>query len=318
MKIWDLHCDVLSKLLIDESIRFEEDTRLDVSLKNLTKGGVQLQAFAIYIPENWRGRPFEAVLLCIDIFYRLIAAHPQLLPIQSVEDLDELIQSADHRIGALLTLEGADGLESNFTYFRLAYQLGVRTLGLTWNNTNWVADGVGERRSAGFTSRGKQFIAECDQIRLPIDVSHLSERGFWELTGLTKQPFIASHSNLRAKCNHPRNLTDEQARYIIRSGGRIGITFVPHFLRNDGKNATIADILNHLDHVCSLGGVDSVGFASDFDGITARIVGLENTSHYDCLMDELVKRYRSDEIKGFLSQNWASYYRTHLPSRTRR
>ena len=309
---WDLHCDVLSKMIMEPDIRFEDDPRLDVTARRMRKGNIQLQAFAIYIPQQWKGRPFDAVLASIDAFHRLIASRKDMLAIRSREDIDRLTQPGESRIGALLTLEGADGLEGNFTYLRIVRELGVRTIGITWNHANWAADGAGEPRGGGFTKAGKMFIAECDAIGMPLDVSHLSMNAFWELMENSMIPPIASHSNAYTICPHPRNLTDEQIRAIIAKDGRIGITFYPAFLRRDGLQASIDDVLRHVEHICSLGGVNHVGFGSDFDGIDVWVPGLEQPEGYDLLESELRKHYSPDEVEGFLRRNWWSYYRARM------
>jgi membrane dipeptidase len=308
IKRWDLHCDVLSKLISDPSIRFEDDNRLDVTARRLHSGNIQLQGFAIFIPESWKGRPFDAVLASIDCFQREIASREDVLWIRSKEDLEQLLQPDEHRIGAMLTLEGADGLEGNFLYLRIAHQLGVRALGITWNRANWAADGVGEARGGGFSRAGRELIAACNSLRLPLDVSHLSVKGFWELMELSEQPPFASHANAQAVCCHRRNLSDEQIKALIAKDGRIGMTFVPYFLRDDGKRATIDDVLRHLEHICELGGVDHVGFGSDFDGIEEWVLGLESPEGYDTLENELHKRYAASQVEGFLRRNWLSYF----------
>lgn len=312
MRIWDLHCDVLSKMMIHPELTFDNESKLDVTAGRLAAGGVQLQAFAIYIPQAWNGRPFEAVLASIDAFSQRIASRCDMLPIRTKKDIETLLQPGEKRVGALLTLEGAEGLEGNFAYLRLAYELGVRTIGLTWNDANWAADGVREPRGGGFTTAGRKLVAECDRLGLPLDVSHLSMKAFWELLELSAEAPIASHSNARAICDHPRNLTNEQIRAIIAAGGRIGITFVPYFLRGDGREATIDDVLRHLDYICGLGGAEYVGFGSDFDGIDRWVNGLEQPARYERLAEEIEKRFTIDQTEGFLRRNWLSYYSGRL------
>jgi len=308
MTRWDMHCDVLSKMILTPDLRFEDDKRLDVTARRLREGGVQFQAFAIYIPEAWRGKPFDAVLASIDAFEQRIATRGDILPVRSKRDLEALLQPGETRIGAMLTLEGADGLEGNLAYLRIAYALGVRTLGVTWNDANWAADGVREPRGGGLTAAGRRLIAECDKIGMALDVSHLSVKGFWELLETTRYAPIASHSNAKALCDHPRNLSNDQIRALIAANGRIGITFVPYFLRGDGRQATIDDVLRHLDHICGLGGANHVGFGSDFDGIETWVSGLEHPGGYERLAEQLQKNYTADQAEGFLRRNWLSYY----------
>ncbi|MCZ4142781.1 dipeptidase, partial [Escherichia coli] len=131
----------------------------------------------------------------------------------------------------LLTLEGVDGLEGNLFYLQLCYEMGIRIVGLTWNYANWAADGVMEQRGAGLTEKGKALVGRCNEIGMLLDVSHLTEKGFWELTELSERPFIASHSNSYEVCPHVRNLKDDQIRAIVARNGRVGLTFVPWFVK---------------------------------------------------------------------------------------
>lgn len=312
MKTWDLHCDALSKMILSPDIGFEDDRRLDVTAKRLKAGGVQLQAFAIYVPQAWTGKPFEAVLASIDAFEQRIASRGDVLPVRTKRDLEALMRPGETRIGAMLTLEGADGLEGNLAYLRIAYSLGVRTLGVTWNVANWAADGIREPRGGGLTLAGRRLVAECDRIGMALDVSHLSVKGFWDIFETSPYAPIASHSNAKAVCGHPRNLSNDQIRALIAANGRIGITFVPYFLRGDGRDATIDDVLRHLDHICSLGGADHVGFGSDFDGIETWVNGLEHPGGYERLAERLEKNYTSEQVEGFLRRNWLSYYQGRL------
>lgn len=310
MKIVDSHCDLLDKMVQHEEVDFRQDSLYaDVSFPRLHKSGVALQCFAIFLSDKKEAATFARVLQGMDHFYRKIISHPQVVFVKSQQDLAAVTEG--DKIGAMLTLEGADGLEASLVNLRTAYYMGVRMLGLTWNNANWAADGVMEPRKGGFTVKGKQLVKECDRLGVLLDVSHLSETGFWELTELSSRPFVASHSNAQAVCPHPRNLTDDQIKAITVAGGIIGITFVPWFVK--ASEPSIKDILLHIDHVCSLGGVRHIGFGSDFDGIDSHISGLEHPGHYTRLANELYKRYSPEEAEEFLFGNWRRYLSENLP-----
>ncbi|MBU5441843.1 dipeptidase [Paenibacillus sp. MSJ-34] len=313
----DFHCDVLSKMLFDPAIRFEEDEKLDVSLAKLIQGGVGAQCFAVYLSERLGPPRFDDILRSIDLFRRRIVANPAMKWIRSQEDWIEWEQEAssgNKRIGALLSLEGADGLEADLTKLRICSYLGVRFLGITWNYANWAADGVQEARKGGFTAKGRRLVQECNRLGMLMDVSHLTERGFWQLAEWAEKPFIASHSNAYAVCPHPRNLRDEQIKHIIGMDGRIGITFVPSFVAA-GKRAAVDDILRHIDHVCALGGERHIMFGSDFDGIEEWVEGLEHAGQYAQLRDSLSRHYRQELVERFLHGNASAYLKAYLPSR---
>ncbi|WP_256757712.1 dipeptidase [Cohnella sp. WQ 127256] len=310
MKIFDAHCDVLSKLLDNPKLDFaNEKEGLDVTLERMLESGIGVQNFAVYLPERRSGE-FKYVLESIDLFHERILKEPQLRFIRTKNDLR--LASNEGRIGALLSLEGVDSLNGNLAYLRILYHLGVRSIGLTWNHANWAADGVLEPRNSGFTARGKDLIKECNRLGMIMDVSHLSEKGFWELIEDSHKPVIASHSNASTISPRLRNLTDAQIGSIIHTGGVIGITFVPPFVSMD-EPVEMDKILLHIDHICSLGGKRHIGLGSDFDGIQQWIVGLEHAGKYDRLVNLMLKHYREEDVELFVYGNWFRFYMEHLP-----
>lgn len=310
MRVIDGHCDVLSKMYEHKQIYFNTENNLDVTLPRLKKVGMLMQAFAIYLSEDIDNRNFDHILEFVNLFHSKILRSKDILFIRTSADL----QSASelNKIGALLTLEGVDALRGNFNHLKILYYLGVRCLGITWNYANWAADGVLEPRQGGLTIQGRKLIQECNHLGMILDISHLSEKAFWELNALTSQPYIASHSNAYEKCRHPRNLKDEQIKAIIKKDGIMGLTFVPFFI-NDKGTANINDLLKHIDHVCALGGKQHIGFGSDFDGINKWVKGLEHTGKISDLHKILSKYYNSQDVEGFMWKNWFNFFKKHLP-----
>ncbi|AIQ13268.1 dipeptidase [Paenibacillus durus] len=310
----DFHCDALSKMLENPSIDFMADGRLDVTGERLRAGGLRMQCFAIYLSQK-RGIPrIEHVLRQIELYRSKVVNAGGLRPLRWKEEADGLANTLGGGPSwGMLSLEGADGLEGNLFYAEMIFELGVRFLGLTWNYANWAADGVLEKRNGGFTEKGRELVKWCNESGMLLDVSHLSEAGFWELAELSHRPFIASHSNARAICDHPRNLTDDQIRAIISIEGRIGLTFVPWFV-TDGKEAVPDDLLRHIEHICTLGGEKHLMFGSDFDGIDSWIKGLEHPGHYPALAELLLCHYSEESVKGWLYGNAVSYLASNLPS----
>lgn len=310
--IIDGHCDVLMKLYMDKQLEFSQDhPEMQASLHKLLQGGVKLQFCAIFIDQDVVRTPnFEHILEYVDLFYGKIINNAKMQAVRSREELAAVMNS--DRVGALLTIEGADALAGNPLLLRTAYRLGVRAIGLTWNWANWAADGAKEPREGGLTQLGKRFVRECDELGMLLDVSHLSERAFWDLVETSVQPLFASHSNVYDLYPHPRNLKQDQIATLIERTGLIGLTFVPYFVSGH-ERVTIDDLLRHLDFVCSIGGVRQVAFGSDFDGITETIVGLENAAQYSNLANELYKRYKPEEAKGFLFDNWHRFLQENLP-----
>ncbi|WP_274651475.1 dipeptidase [Paenibacillus humicola] len=307
----DFHCDVIWKLLEDETLSFRDETsgKLDVTLPRLRQADAVLQTFAIYVPERME-RTMTPILRSIDLFYRKVLTAPGMKLVRTSGDIGEIGKSGT--VGALLSLEGADGLQGDLAMLRILFRLGVRAAGLTWNHANWGADGALEPRQGGLTKTGKAFVKECNNLGILLDVSHLSERSFWDMADTTAKPLIASHSNARAVCDHPRNLTDDQIKALIAMDGLIGLTFVPQFVKPDA-NVSVADVLNHVERVCGLGGEDHLMFGSDFDGIDHHVGGLAHPGELHQLKEALLKAYPESKVRSFMSENALRFLEKHLP-----
>jgi membrane dipeptidase len=218
---------------------------------------------------------------------------------------DILTAKEQGKLAAVLAIEGGEALEGDLGVLRLFHRLGVRSIGLTWNERNNIADGVGDSRSKGGLSVfGADLIKEMNRLGILVDVSHLSDPGFWDVVELSTQPIIASHSNSRAVCNHRRNLTDDQIKALAKNGGVMGMNFAAAFVKEDGK-PKLDDLLNHIDHIVELVGPEHVGLGSDFDGIGAAPEELTDASTMPLITDGLCKRGYSDEhIRLILGGNY--------------
>jgi membrane dipeptidase len=302
MNIIDLHCDALLKLQEAKGkLRFADAPELETNKARLHAGKVKVQCFAIFIePEIPSDQKFQVVLEQIDYFYKeVLGKNPDMVQIKEWSDFDQLKLG---QIGAMLTLEGVDAIGNDLTKLNILYQLGVRSVGLTWNNANLAADGAGEPRGAGLTHFGKKIVQFHNDHKILTDVSHLCDQAFWDVMEIAKYP-IASHSNSRTLCNHRRNLTDEQAVEMFQKGGLIHVVHNPPFV-TEKEEASIPDLVKHIDHFCSLGGVKQIGLGSDFDGIATFITDLENASKSQNLINELLKHYSEEEVRGFAYQNF--------------
>lgn len=158
--------------------------------------------------------------------------------------------------------EGGMPLDGDLAYVRAFKEMGLSSLGLTWNMRNQIADGIGDRSGSGLSNFGAELVPELNRQRIVIDVSHLSDDGFWDVLELSDEPIIASHSNARALCNHPRNLSDEQIHALSERGGTIGMVFYGPFI--DSEKPSLERLLDHVDHVAKLVGVDHIAAGPDF------------------------------------------------------
>ncbi|KAA0958984.1 membrane dipeptidase [Planococcus sp. ANT_H30] len=313
MQIFDTHCDALLKLQVakrnalfnGELLDYQHSDLLDTNFNRLKAGGVKVQFFAVFVhPDFPSDEKWQHALEQIDLFYsEILEGNPLMKHIKNWQDIEWL---KDDEIGAVLTLEGADAFGNDLAKLRHLYRLGVLSVGLTWNNANLCADGVGDPRGAGLTVLGKEVVLLNNEQHVFTDVSHLSINGFWDVMELAKYP-IASHSNARALCDHPRNLNDEQIRAMFKNNGMIDVVFCPQFINKDSDQATIPDLIRHIDHLCSLGGVRQVGIGSDFDGISSYITDLNNASEFPNLIDALQKHYTATEVEGFMYRNFLEH-----------
>lgn len=305
MNVIDLHCDALMKLQDAKgSLRYFDAPELETNKTRLHLGKVKVQCFAIFIdPDIPSDQKFQTALGQVDYFYKeVLGNNPDMVHIKEWSDFDKLKIG---QIGAMLTLEGVDAIGNDISKLHILFQLGVRSVGLTWNNANLAADGAGEPRGAGLTLFGKEIVRFHNEHQILTDVSHLCDQAFWDVMDIAKYP-IASHSNSRTLCPHPRNLTDEQAMAMFQKGGMVHVVYNPPFICENGK-ASIPDLVKHIDHFCSLGGVKQIGFGSDFDGIFSFINGLEDASKTQNLINELLKYYGEDDVRGFAYDNFLNH-----------
>lgn len=303
MKVIDLHCDALMKMFQDRTISFSNSEKLAVNYKQLKQANSKLQYFAVFVPEQVHPQlRFEAALQMIQIFSRKVLSLPNMKLVRNSSDYYALQEG---EIGAVLALEGCDAIQEDLVKLATLKQLGVSSVGLTWNYGNVYADGAMERRNAGLSMKGVELVQWLKAESILLDVSHLSEASFWDSLAIGGKVF-ASHSNCKAICEHPRNLSNEQILELINNKSLIGLTFVPEFVSSK-PNVSIQQLLNHIEHICSLGGVTNIAFGSDFDGIKRHVKGLTSYSSFETLQEELLKYYSHTQVEGFLQKNYERF-----------
>ena len=295
MKIIDTHCDALLKLQSDKretymfkkrELNFANSSEIDTNAERLRAGNVKVQFFAIFlspaIPDNEK---WQHALEQVDCFYDEILTQPNIVHIKHLSEINDL---KDDEIGAVLTLEGSDAFGNDLMKLKTLFRLGVLSLGLTWNNANLVADGVGEKRLAGLTNYGFDVIDLCNEYGVLVDVSHLNENGFNDIIERADRVF-ASHSNSRVVMDHLRNLTDSQITQIINKGGMINLVFNPPFIKSG--DCEIEDLFPHIDRIIELGGTNHIGLGSDFDGIFDYVKELGHAGEYPNFVAKIEERY---------------------------
>jgi membrane dipeptidase len=304
LKIIDTHSDVLSKMWKQSgALSFHNSPELQANLTRLQEGQVSVQCLAIFVNPSIKTDAFQAALEQIDIFRTEILEQNPLA--KHITSWDQLSQLNSNEIGFILTLEGADVIGNDLTRLKTLYQIGIKSIGLTWNFANLCADGVLEKRGAGLSLFGEEVVKLNNKHLVWTDVSHLCEKAFWDVMEIADFP-IASHSNAKSICDNVRNLSDEQAAALFQNNGFTGIVYAPDFLSRH-EMVTFSEMVKHIDHFCSLGGVKHICLGSDFDGITDFVQNLENASKHQNLINELLKYYKEEDVQGFAYQNFLDH-----------
>jgi membrane dipeptidase len=304
----DTHCDTLMQFVMNPygmpppRRLGERADRGHIDLPRMIEGGVTCQTFAVYT--GTRAFVPEATLVAlqlVDKFYSEIEANDGIVAVTSH---DEIIDAKKKGlVCGLLSLEGAEPLMGEIALLRVFYRLGVRMLSFAWNFRTPFADGLGARRAESkLPELGVQALEEMERLGMIFDVSHLTDTVFWDVADVMKGPFIASHSNCRDLCDHPRNLTDDMIQALADHGGVMGMNFAPAFV--DKEKATVEKVVDHVDHIVDLVGPDHVGLGSDFDGIGSTPEGLEDVSKMPNMTRVMVSRgYGDDDILKILGGN---------------
>lgn len=314
--IIDTHCDTLMHLIPQQRPRKtrklgERSEEGHIDLPRLIEGGVTCQTFAMYTG-NKPITPDATLkaLQMVDVFYESINRNDEIVAVTKPEEILNAKKSG--KVSGMLSIEGAEPLMGDIGLLRVFYRLGVRMLSFAWNFRTPFADGLGAKRAESkLPELGVQALEEMNRLGMIFDVSHLCDSNFWDIKDIMDGPFIASHSNCRALCDHPRNLTDEMIKALAEHNGVMGMNFAPAFVSKD--NPTVEDLVDHIDHIVNLVGPDYVGIGADFDGITKTPKGLEDVSKIPNITRVLVKREYSDEdITKILGGNYLRVFKTVL------
>jgi membrane dipeptidase len=327
----DSHIDTLQRVLNGKEDITRPTGKGHADLPRLRQAGMRAPFFALYVPTYYKGS--EAVrrtLQLRDAMQSLLDAHPDQIQLAlSASDIERIAKTG--RIAAVLTIESGHAIADNLAVLRTYHRLGVRSMTLThFRNTNWADSSTDKAEHNGLTGFGREVVREMNRIGMIVDISHVSDKTFFDTLAVTSKPVIASHSSCRALTDVPRNMTDDMIRALAKNGGVIGINFGASFLSQkeveaSRKNfaaraavdpgltgqaldefatkdyldtyttmkpnlATLRDAVAHIDHVVKLAGVEHVGIGSDWDGISTVPAGLEDVSRMPVLTAALLER----------------------------
>jgi membrane dipeptidase len=332
----DSHIDTVQRVLNGKEDISRRTGQGHVDLPRLREAGMRAPFFALYVPTYYHGS--EAVrrtLQVRDAMQSLFDMHPEQIELAtSASEIERVTQGG--KIAAVLTIESGHAIADDLAVLRMYHRLGVRSMTLThFRNNNWADSSTDKPEHNGLTDFGRGVVREMNRIGMIVDISHVSDKTFYDTLEVTSKPVIASHSSCRALCDVPRNMTDDMIRALARNGGMIGINFGGDFVSPKeaeaarqrfaaqaavepnltgraldefaakyhldnysimkANQATIEDVAAHIDHVAKLVGVDHVGIGSDWDGISRVPAGLEDVSKMPALTALLLQRGYSEK-----------------------
>jgi membrane dipeptidase len=304
LKLVDFHCDTILRLIEQGEDTGLWENELSVDIQKLRKGNVAAQFFALYVDLAQTQTPLETCLMMLDRFYLELEKNREHISL-ATSYKEFLANEATGKISAFLTIEEGATLQGKLSNLRNFYRLGVRLITLSWNYPNEIGfpNAKEECRDKGLTGFGQEVVSEMNHLGMLIDVSHLSDGGFYDVARLSTQPFVASHSNARAVTGHARNLTDEMIRILAEKGGVTGINFAKQFLGDDPELSRIADMVRHIKYIRDIGGIEVLAIGTDFDGIKPR-QEIANSGEMGKLADSLAANgFTEAEIEKIFYQN---------------
>jgi membrane dipeptidase len=304
MVIVDAHCDTLLEIMEKGQNIYRNDLHLDLSRIGKEKKYVQFFAAFVSPEQDGNMRYYKKrALTLIDKFYEQLKIYGDYMSLcRNYAEIKEALEGK--KTAALLSVEGGEAFEGELSALEKFYELGVRSVCLTWNYRNEIASGVEDDAHCGLTEFGKEVVREMNSLGMLIDLSHMNYEGFMEVMELTDCPVIATHSNAWKICSSQRNLNDEQLLKLKENDGVTGINFYPEFLNNSG-NAGIHDIINHIEYISGLIGTRHIGIGTDFDGIEYLPEGIKGVEDIGIVFNELLKlNYKQEEVNGIAGNNF--------------
>jgi membrane dipeptidase len=353
----DTHADTTQRL-VDENYDLADPLNGgNLNFESAKQGNLGAEFFSIWVePELYKGHYARRTLELIDAVYQQAAKHPDRMRM-AYSPADIETAHREHKLAALMGIEGGHSIDDSLGLLRDYYRLGVRYMTLTWSNSLDWANSSGDEGKAdaphnpdGLTSFGKQVVEEMNRIGMMVDISHVADDTFWTAIKTTKAPVIASHSSARAICNAPRNMTDDMLKAVGKNGGVVQVNYYSAFIsqayrdasiaqqpevnkateelkakfKAEGKQVTYGDLeklqrqyadriprpplsalIDHIDHIAKVAGVDHVGLGSDFDGVSGQLPeGIDSAADLPKITAALLARgYSAEDCRKILGGN---------------
>ncbi|MGI5978700.1 MAG: dipeptidase [Oscillospiraceae bacterium] len=317
ISVFDAHCDTGSVALREGKDLCKNDLHIDFT--RAAAFGRYAQVFAVYVRREFGS--FE------DMDYAKDQASSVLVPkadallsfiLSEIRRNAELVSlcrtpaeiraaNESGKIAALLSVEGAELLGCDIGTLRYAHERGVRIVNLCWNYDNALCGAANGVSGSGLTQKGREFVKTMQELGMAVDLSHASERTFWDVCEIAEKPPFASHSDAKTLCDNPRNLTDAQFLQLIRMGGAAGLNLYPLFLDENG-DADIETLVRHAEHFLSLGGEKTLCLGGDWDGVDYLPHGLTGIESCGEIYEAMLRRnWKEDLVRDIFYNNLFAY-----------
>ena len=317
MKYVDMHCDTITVLYRNNgSLR---ENNLHVDIRKMQEGECLLQNFAVFTDIGKNDSTFTKA--AIDYYYKQLDENKDFIaPVYSYEDI--IANEKNGKISALLTLEEGSVIDNDLNNLDCYYDRGVRMITLTWNYPNGIGhpNFIFEKdryhdmlhtinETDGLTLFGIEYVKKMEDLGIVVDVSHLSDAGFYDVLNNTTKPFVASHSNARNVCPVARNLSDDMIRKLADRGGVTGLNYCSAFIEDLNEDCTmIENMVRHIRYLADVGGIECIGLGSDFDGIGNRLEIID-ASGVQRLYEALKPYFSEEELEKIFFRNVLRVYK---------
>lgn len=310
MKMIDLHCDTLCKLGLSGGTAALSKNDFHVDLEKLKQADSLAQFFAIFVylerlSDYGAKTAYEAFVRVYEIYQsEMLINKDKILPAYSYNDIIE--NDKKGKMSSVLTIEEGEVVGGSLDRLKNLYEMGVRLITLTWNYENCFGYPNSQDKAImnkGLKPFGIEAIRMMNDMGMAVDVSHLSDGGFWDVVQHSKKPFLATHSNSRVLKNHTRNLTDDMLKALANKGGITGINFYHSFLDDDIDTSRIASMIEHMKHIKNIAGIDALALGTDYDGIGSKLE-IEDIGKVPMLIPHMEKAgFTGDEIEKVFYKN---------------
>ena len=277
----------------------KDQPTLHTDIARLKKGGLKAQFWSVYVPAaaDKNGDALSQTLHQISIVKSMVKRYPETFEFASTaDDIERIIKAG--RIASMMGVEGGYSIENEISNLQRLYDEGCRYMTLTHSKSlTWADSATDEPRVNGLSAFGKDVIREMNRLGMMVDLSHVSPETMRQSLAITKAPVMFSHSSARAICDHPRNVPDDVLLLVKQNGGVVMVNFFSAFVaptevlkKNKEARGTLHDVVDHIDHIVNVSGVDHVGIGSDFDGVPRLPHQLESVATYPLITQELLNR----------------------------